>query len=423
MLLYELLYYAYILIFGIYVSMKLLHGSFTSREWRSFALLCPAMLLLQGACVWIWGMDQVRLLYPLITHLPTVLVCILLFKARWDTSLIAVIISYSLCQLPRWAGLVIQAFGLPTAVMLMLHLAVSHSILLLLDRYCLASIRELIAGFRHPLTGIGALPLIYYLYEYFMIYTRRRYAHILALSEFLPTGLILFFILFAGIYRREMERRAFAEQQNAALEMKLSHAEREIGLLRVIQEQTAIHRHDLRHHLAMIDSLLASGSQDHAASYIRTAQQEIEAVSPKRYCEHEAANLLLGAFQKRAAEAGAAIEVKASLPAGLSLPDTELCALLSNSLENAVNAVRTLPESRERHIDVYCALRLSKLLIEIRNPYEGEIHMEDGLPRAQDTAHGYGCRSIRSIAQKHQGVCTFDAAHGVFTLRIAIPLK
>ena len=48
--------------------------------------------------------------------------------------------------------------------------------------------------------------------------------------------------------------------------------------------------------------------------------------------------------------------------------------------------------------------------------------MRDDLPVSDRDGHGYGCRSIRSIATQNRGLCTFDAEHGVFTLRVMIPL-
>lgn len=101
----------------------------------------------------------------------------------------------------------------------------------------------------------------------------------------------------------------------------------------------------------------------------------------------------------------------------LNLPDTELCVMLSNGLENALNAADLLSAGAEKYIEVFCGTRQSNLLIEIKNPYQGEIVMRDGLPQAANKERSYGCRSIQSIVQRRKGVCTFDAAQGVFVLR------
>ena len=113
--------------------------------------------------------------------------------------------------------------------------------------------------------------------------------------------------------------------------------------------------------------------------------------------------------------------MEATLPGAVSISDTELCALLSNGLENALNAVGELKENR-RWVEFYCGVRLDKLLIEIKNPYTGEIPFRDGLPESTRPSHGYGCRSIHTIARTHRGLCEFKAENGIFTLRVALPM-
>ncbi len=148
-------------------------------------------------------------------------------------------------------------------------------------------------------------------------------------------------------------------------------------------------------------------------------RSDLEAVTPKRYCENELVNLLCSSFAGKAEQCGAVLEVRTTLPQKLSISDTELCAILSNGLENALGAVAQLPKE-QRKISLYCGVRQNKLLIEITNPYAGEVVLQDGIPRAQRDGHGYGCRSIRTIAEKHQGICAFDAENGVFTLRVVL---
>ena len=64
----------------------------------------------------------------------------------------------------------------------------------------------------------------------------------------------------------------------------------------------------------------------------------------------------------------------------------------------------------------------NKLLIEVKNPYDGQIRMVDGLPSAKREGHGYGCRVIRNIADLHQGLCSFATANNLFVLRVVLPL-
>lgn len=421
-ILYDVLYYVYVLFFGVYVSIRIACGTVSAKGWKVFAALCPLLLILQGICLQLFGMDMVWRLYPAIVHLPLALCLILVLRAKWDAALFGVIISYSMCQLLRWIGLLIEPLGFFPWVTLLLHLSLCQLLLLVLNRFCLGAIHNVIVRSPRMRWWFGALPVLYYLYEYFMLYTQRSLAHLTVFAELLPTAMVFFFILFVIAYQREIEKREQAEQQTAALEMELSQASREITLLHAIEEKTAIYRHDLRHHLMAIETMLSTKNNEQASAYIHDAVSEIESIAPTRYCENETVNLLLSAFKEKAAVNGICMTVKAALGEVPSLPETELCAVLSNGMENALNAASCLPEGARRWIDVFCGEKQNTLLIEIKNPYAGGITMLNGIPVAADGRRHYGCRSIQSIVQRRKGVCTFDAANGTFVLRIAIPL-
>lgn len=420
---YDIVYYTCILFFGVYVSVRLACGTVGAREQKAVLIVSPMLLIAQGIVLWLWGIDMVWKLYPVIVHLPLVLAIIFWLKSKWDVALISVVISYSFCQFLRWIGLVIHTFGLLPILSLVIHLSLCYLLFLLFNRLCMGAIHDIIERSAYLRRWFGALPVLYYIYEYFTLYTQNHFAESLVLIELQHTAMLLFFVLYAIIYQRELEKREEFERQNALLETELSQAANEISLLRVIEEKTAIHRHDLRHHLLMIENLLSTDKSAQVSGYIREVVGEIESIAPVRYCEHEFINLLVSYFKGKADKAGISMVVKAALPNRLSIPDIELCVMMSNGLENAINTVSSLPDSAEKRIDLFFDVKQNSLLIEIKNPYTGEIIIQNGLPIARNGEIRYGCRSIQSIAVRRNGNCIFDAANGIFILRIAIPLE
>ena len=103
----------------------------------------------------------------------------------------------------------------------------------------------------------------------------------------------------------------------------------------------------------------------------------------RRYCENELVNLLCSSFAEKAQQHGIRLTAELRLPAALSIPDTELCTVLSNGLENAFRAVSGLDE-QQRTVSLYCGVRPNKLLLEIKNPYQGEIVMCERLPVSEE---------------------------------------
>ena len=213
-----------------------------------------------------------------------------------------------------------------------------------------------------------------------------------------------------------------SELTKAIQSQQLDAAKTQIEFLREGQMRTAIYRHDMRHNLAAIDALLSTGNVQKTRDYINQVQSGIDALTLRHFCENNLVNLLCSFFSDKAERAGIRLTVDTVLPEALHISDMELCAIVSNGLENAFRAVGELENDR-RWIELHSSIRQDKLLIEIRNPYAGQVSYEDEMPVSDREGHGHGCRSIRSIAQQHRGVCLFEAEDGVFVLRVVLPMN
>lgn len=313
---------------------------------------------------------------------------------------------------------------LDSPLMLLINLA-AYAVMLLAVRFIFQR------GFRYLLKyGDDSLlllfcmvPLLYYAYT--VAAANVEFPGITSLSwaflRALPTlNVYVFYFLLLYNYK-ELSRRHELESAQAALSRELDAAEEQIAVLDEAQRQSAIYRHDMRHHLTAVSAFLTGGDIHRAEEYIRKVCSGIEAVTPRRFCENRLVDLICSSYAGQAERRGVRLAVEAGLPAAVPFSDTKLCALLSNGLENALNAVGTLGESL-RWVELYCGVRLGKLLIEIRNPYAGQVVFRDGLPEAGQLNHGHGCRSIQTIAHACGGLCDFRAEGGIFTLRVVLPM-
>ena len=100
--------------------------------------------------------------------------------------------------------------------------------------------------------------------------------------------------------------------------------------------------------------------------------------------------------------------MEARLADTLLFRDTELCSLLSNSLENAIHACERIPDRGKRIILLRMYSKNNKLCIDLRNRYQEEPVFQDGLPITKEKGHGFGIKSIVKIIEKHGGVYLFS---------------
>lgn len=412
-----------VLLFGLFLSVSIAGGCRTLRQKPLVVLLGAALLALQGVCFALWGADTVRKLYPLIVHLPLLLVLTLALKKRPGVALISVCTAYLCCQIPRCVKLSALALsGEPVAGEIFYALAVALTFWLL-QRCFVRTAHSAMTQSRQALLLFGSLPAAYYLFDYATaVYSDALYSRSTVLVEFLPTLLIVFYVIFLTAYHAQALKRTQAELQRSVLETQLRQSAAELNGLRRSEMQAAIYQHDMRHHLNAIEGFLAAGRIAQAEDYIKSVQADVEAITVQRFCENEAVNLLCSSFAERTRQADVRLRVHAKLPQALPVSDPELCSILSNALENALHAASSLDAPR-RWIELHCSVKHGKLLVEINNPYGGTVVVRDGLPTANEAGHGYGTRSIRAICEQHRGLCSFEAADGLFTLRIALPLS
>ena len=414
--------YSLVLLFGLFLSTNIAGGWENTGQKRLIWAMYPLLLLVQGACWLMLDIRTVRQLYPLITHLPLVLILVFGLKKRAGVAMVGVSTAYLCCQLPRWVRLVVTASTGSALVGEVSYTLVIVPIYVLLRR-CFARIAyDAIMYSNQNLILFASLPVFYYLFDYATaIYSDAMYAGIPVLVEFFPTASILFYVAFLSAYHVQVQKRTQAELQHSMIEAELKQSAAEIENMRLVETQTAIYKHDMRHHLNVIDGFLSAGKPQQAREYIQSVQADVETITRKRFCENEIVNLLCASFMGKAKRQGITLKVDAKLPKQLPVSDTELCSLLSNGLENALNAAGRM-EPPGNWVELYCGVQLHQLLIEIKNPYAGEVVLRDGLPISKREGHGYGCRSISTIAEQNRGLCSFQAKNGIFTLRVVLPM-
>lgn len=98
--------YGLVLIYGTVLSVSFAGGCNTKKQRGTVAGMCALILLAQTACFLFFGLEVTQKLYPVIAHLPLLLMLICLFKRPFWVAVTGVTTGYFCCQLPRWVGTV-----------------------------------------------------------------------------------------------------------------------------------------------------------------------------------------------------------------------------------------------------------------------------------------------------------------------------
>lgn len=418
-----LLCYGLIFLFGIAVSFGF-SGVERSRKNMTIAVGFFLFGLVLQIISWrLFGLERTKELYPLIVHLPLILLLVFVFKRSFAVAFSSVFAAYLCCQIPRW----ISSIGeLVFQTRLSFHLIYIPALFLCyycLRKYVETPVYRIMLQSRKSCFLFGAVPLFYYVFDYVTtIYTDWLYSGSFAAVQFIPSVVSVFYFVFVLAYYAETQKEKTAQQERDLMETQLGQARMEFDTLRRMQEQTLQYRHDMRHHFKLLQGLASEGKTEKITDYLKTAESDLDAFTPTRYCENETVNLLLSSFDGLAKQKGVSLSVETGIPQKLSLSDTELCSLLSNSLENAISAASVVPGAEKRVVSVKIKVHKENLLLSVENPYVGEVVLQKGLPQATKDGHGYGTRNITAIAELHGGQALYSAFSGVFTLKVMIPL-
>lgn len=119
-----------------------------------------------------------------------------------------------------------------------------------------------------------------------------------------------------------------------------------------------------------------------------------------------------------AAEAdGIDFQIQVEFPRHTNIRSADLCAILGNLLDNALEAARQVPEGRARFVSLVVRRIHQMLVIRVENSYSATPIREDGVlktTKAEGGLHGWGLKSAQTAADKYDGMVQTTCVDGVF---------
>lgn len=413
--------YLITLLFGEAVALRFAGMPRTRKNYLAVGCLTAIIFTSQVYSLMTWGMDAAMKLYPLLSHLPIVIFIVLYLKRSWLISFTCMFISFQCCQVPRWISSVTGAIFNSVTMNHIGYIVVAFPIYYFLQKYVVKSVQHMMERSVKSCMLLGSMPAFYYVFEHTVtVYTNFMYSGTRAAVQFMPFLTSAFYIVFVLIYFSEAQKQANIQRERDMLDTQLKQAQMEFATLRQMQQNAAEYRHDMRHHFALLHSLASDGRIEDIKAYLATAQSDMDAITPTRFCENETVNLILSHFSSKAKQSEIMLTVEASLPKSLPFSDTELCSLLSNALENAIHACEDIENRSERFIKLRIYSKNNKLCIDIRNSYKTGPIFHNDLPISKKQGHGFGTKSIANIVEKHGGVYRFSAKNELFIFQATI---
>ena len=262
------------------------------------------------------------------------------------------------------------------------------------------------------------IPTTFYIIWYFAIYSVvSRSALEIALR---PKNTLFLFIINVGAILIYYVVTRLILEQNTTLELKEKNHQLSMQAVQYenLQEKITDARrakHDVRHHITLMQEYLESGELDALREYLSSYNDSLPDDSLVRFCENAAANAVLLYFAQQAKDNDIDYIVKADIPSDIFVSDTGLSVLFGNLIENALDACRE-ETSDDRKI-VICARQTGNALcITIDNTFTGTLRRttDNEFLSTKHKGLGLETQSVKSIAEQYGGICRFAVKDGMF---------
>lgn len=177
-------------------------------------------------------------------------------------------------------------------------------------------------------------------------------------------------------------------------------------------------RHDYRHHIQTMKVHMANGEIDEIGAYLDMLDDDLTNVETVIKTGNRMADAILNSKLSLAAQKEIKVKAEANIPVSLTVSELDLCTVIGNLLDNAMDACMELPVE-ERLIRIYMEMKGNYLYISVINTASGK--KKSNFRTTKGEGHGFGLKRIDMIVEKYGGYITRASEDGAFSTEVLLP--
>jgi len=185
-------------------------------------------------------------------------------------------------------------------------------------------------------------------------------------------------------------------------------------------------KHDLNNQISYMNGLLSEGRYDELKKYFEEYGVSSLEVLDKTNTGNRTIDSIINMEKTKARLKDIKMDCKMAVPPTFPFDDYDLCGLLANLIDNALEACEADCISGEAAV-VKVEIRQDHnyALFHVENPITDEklIERRKALKTSKGNGHGYGVKIVRRITEKYNGYCEFDLNENIFTADVMLPLE
>lgn len=183
-------------------------------------------------------------------------------------------------------------------------------------------------------------------------------------------------------------------------------------------------KHDYHNHIQTMKAYLALEKYEDMNEYLNDLDRDLTNIDTVLKTGNVMVDAILNSKLSLAVSQDININAKATVPENLQVADIDLCVIIGNLMDNAMEAAVKLESHKDRFIRVYIREMKGQLYISITNSTAGEIKKtnKEYISTKLGISHGFGLKRVDSIVGKYNGFINRQSEEGVFATEIILPL-
>jgi sensor histidine kinase YesM len=254
------------------------------------------------------------------------------------------------------------------------------------------------------IVSIGLLLFLTYKYQETSIYISFLIATIFLLAEN------------NQIFMRKSYEESATEYQNKILDKQVEEVQNIYLTMRSW-------RHDYHNHLQKLKAHIMMNQIKEANQYLNELEIDLDNVNQLVESGNINLDAILNSKISLAIKNKIQINYKAIVPKKLTISDIDLCVLIGNLIDNAVEACEKIKDDRLKFTRLYIGVFKQQLYISVSNSTNEIIKkLDDEYITTKRGNHGHGLKRINNIVNKYGGFINRQNEPGVFVSEVLLPL-
>ncbi len=181
-------------------------------------------------------------------------------------------------------------------------------------------------------------------------------------------------------------------------------------------------KHDTRHHLLVIKSMMDAKNYISASNYLDKFYENSMCQNVDVLCNNFTVDSILKHYKDIAINNGIDFTVNVNIPDNINIDNFDLAVVIGNCIENAIEACNKIDFITLKYIKIKAEIKGSQLVIKIKNSFNGEIIKEDSIIKTSKSGedHGIGLCNVANITEKYSGYFHINYNDNKFEVHIAM---